>query len=467
MPQNMSGRLGKGTFGTVSAIRDGGQTFACKKYRSSDYMNEGIPHDVLCELALYCQLPPHENIISIIRIDFDEPIPQLIMPVADSTLRDCMKDCLSNRRIYLTDVVAGVMHLHYHGFMHRDIKLENILVFHNRARLADMGTARPYVNGRSNTLEVSTLWYRSVEVILGDEYYGMEVDVWAVGIISVELYQGTRACSGDSNWGQLIKYFSLLGTPTDMDWNGIKQLPHYNKEWPRFKRSLCVDDTFFATISERALIYDKHRRATAGDLHIFCQPSHQEEDTIQAKNVNVKVDEPNLESERILYLDWMCETAYNRLNLENYTVHVAARLLHIYVSKNNRPCLVHAIAALYIASKLNEAIFYDLNTYVDACDKIVDAKTIIDAERTLLKTIGFTLWYPEATCFFWNHDTFNAYKYKRHFADISLFLNPVPELQSFANTMKRLRENDEESNILKKLCKDICTIGVQRAYGIA
>lgn len=48
------------------------------------------------------------------------------------------------------------------------------------------------------TLEIQTLYYRSPELILGDNEYGMGVDIWAVGLIIYEIKNKKILFQGES-----------------------------------------------------------------------------------------------------------------------------------------------------------------------------------------------------------------------------------------------------------------------------
>lgn len=50
---------------------------------------------------------------------------------------------------------------------------------------------------------VATRWYRSPELLLGDEDYGKPVDIWAIGCILGEMCDGQPLFPGDSEVDQL------------------------------------------------------------------------------------------------------------------------------------------------------------------------------------------------------------------------------------------------------------------------
>jgi cyclin-dependent kinase 7 len=95
-------------------------------------------------------------------------------------------------------------------------------------KLADFGLARFYgMPDNRMTAQVVTRWYRAPELLFKARSYGAGVDIWAVGCIFAELMLRTPFMAGDSDIGQLKTIFHALGTPTDEEWPGMKQLKDY------------------------------------------------------------------------------------------------------------------------------------------------------------------------------------------------------------------------------------------------
>ncbi|MCJ1307910.1 hypothetical protein MMC25_001558 [Agyrium rufum] len=95
------------------------------------------------------------------------------------------------QRIF-TQLVGAVTYVHELSCVHRDLKLENILLDkHENVKLCDFGFTREY-EGKSNYLQTfcGTVCYSAPEMLKGEKYAGEKVDVWSLGIILFALLTG-------------------------------------------------------------------------------------------------------------------------------------------------------------------------------------------------------------------------------------------------------------------------------------
>jgi male germ cell-associated kinase len=121
-------------------------------------------------------------------------------------------------------IVQGLAAMHDAGYMHRDVKPENVLLRGGLVKLADMGQARPHQGTAPYTAAVSTLWYQAPELLLAMPY-GPAVDVWAFGCILAELLLGRALAPGRNEVDQLALICQLLGPPTQTTWpEGVRRL---------------------------------------------------------------------------------------------------------------------------------------------------------------------------------------------------------------------------------------------------
>ena len=89
-------------------------------------------------------------------------------------------------------VVGAVAYIHNLSCVHRDLKLENILLDKNEnVKLCDFGFTREY-EGKASYLQTfcGTVCYAAPEMLKGEKYAGEKVDVWSLGIILYALLTG-------------------------------------------------------------------------------------------------------------------------------------------------------------------------------------------------------------------------------------------------------------------------------------
>ena len=231
--------MGKGTFGSVFKAnhKETGEVVAIKRLDLTSYSKEleilkMIKHPNCIELRDH-----YKNVWE------GKPKLYIVMDFVPMTLYDQIKymriieKVMPNLMLKLLSyqLLRSVAYIHSKGICHRDIKPQNILLNGKTKvlKLCDFGNSKQLVRGLPNHPIVGTRYYRAPEQILGNEYYGTKVDVWAVGCVIAEMMLGKPIFRGETEGSQLEAIMKVLGTPSRNDVNAMN--PHYRNSLPKFE----------------------------------------------------------------------------------------------------------------------------------------------------------------------------------------------------------------------------------------
>ncbi len=279
--------LGEGTFGVVKHVLIDHQDYAYKKLRGGDVFNDGVPATYLREIACLLVLK-HPNIVTIHGFYSTEG---MILELLDMTLKTYIEQHIIKiktshilQNSIIKQIISAVSYFHSMGFLHRDLKPQNILVStigeEVIVKICDFGLVRGsnICNANSNyTQTVCTLWYRSPELLLGSKTQSHATDMWSLGCIIYEVLTGRTLFRGDSEIDQLYNIFRILGTPTEMTWPGCFKLPEWNLSFPYFPKTTITMpseiDANLTLLINMCLTYTPNQRPFAWDLiSIFYPP---------------------------------------------------------------------------------------------------------------------------------------------------------------------------------------------------
>lgn len=141
-------------------------------------------------------------------------------------------------KLIIYQSLAGLEHMHRHGFMHRDLKPENLLCNDDIVKLGDFGLAREIDSDPPFTDYVSTRWYRAPEILLRSTKYDAKIDIFALGAIMAELYMLRPLYPGKSEMDQIYKLCAVMGSPSKFEWpEGYKLAAEMDFEFPNFKET--------------------------------------------------------------------------------------------------------------------------------------------------------------------------------------------------------------------------------------
>lgn len=181
--------IGDGNFAVVKECwhRETQQAYAMKIIDKSKLKGK---EDIVESEILIIQSLSHPNIVQLHQVYETEKEIYLIMEyVQGGDLFDAIIENVKfpeqEAALMLLDLCQALVHMHDKGIVHRDLKPENLLVQRNEdksttLKLADFGLAKHVV--RPIFTVCGTPTYVAPE-ILSEKGYGLEVDLWAAGVI--------------------------------------------------------------------------------------------------------------------------------------------------------------------------------------------------------------------------------------------------------------------------------------------
>jgi len=235
-------KVGEGTYGVVykGEHKPTKTVVALKKIRlQAD--DEGVPSTAIREISMLKELR-HCNIVGLLEVVNENNVLYLVFEFLTMDLKkylDSIKEKHMDPELlksYTYQILLAIKYCHTHRVLHRDLKPHNLLIDSKGIiKVADFGLARAFgVPVRAYTHEVVTLWYRAPEILLGQLRYSCPVDMWSVGCIFAEMANKRPLFHGDSEIDQLFRIFRTKGTPTELTWPGVTELPDFKPTFPNW-----------------------------------------------------------------------------------------------------------------------------------------------------------------------------------------------------------------------------------------
>ena len=221
MINSLDARLGAGTFGSVyRGIYKDPETqrqieVAVKTFNNRQY------RDLEIEASLMQKLD-HPNIVKVIKTGYSATQGFYIaMELCETTLKGFLakqglkKFSEKEASVFFKDICLGVKYLQVNGIIHRDIKLENIMIDkHLVIKIGDFGLAKLIDDDITNTTCGST--HIMAPEILKKTAYGKESDLWSLGVLLFGMITGEECLYkgiGRLEYERRIKHFVQVDFP--------------------------------------------------------------------------------------------------------------------------------------------------------------------------------------------------------------------------------------------------------------
>ncbi|OWF35294.1 NUAK family SNF1-like kinase 1 [Mizuhopecten yessoensis] len=189
--------LGEGSYGKVKlAIEKSTKEQVAIKYIKKGKINDDTDLTRLRREIRILSSLNHPNIVNVREVFENKDRIILVMDCATSGE---LYDYINNRsqlaeadaRRIFRQIVSAVHCCHQNGIVHRDLKLENIVLDHDgNVKIADFGLSNYFSQNKLLSTYCGSPLYASPEIVNGNPYHGPEVDCWSLGVVLYTLVYG-------------------------------------------------------------------------------------------------------------------------------------------------------------------------------------------------------------------------------------------------------------------------------------
>ncbi|CAJ0572926.1 unnamed protein product, partial [Mesorhabditis spiculigera] len=204
-----SRKLGSGRYSKViTAQAFNGFELAIKMINklkvTKDFLKRFLPR----ELANWKMLV-HPNIIRLFR--HYEALDHVFLVMEFGSGGDMLSHVQKNGAVpepqaafWLYQVCSAIVYMHSVDVAHRDLKLENIVIFGQDVKVADLGFSRK-VEGEFSETFCGSKAYSAPEILLGNPYNPFKADVWSIGVVGFVMTTDTMPFREDLDNQKIVK----------------------------------------------------------------------------------------------------------------------------------------------------------------------------------------------------------------------------------------------------------------------
>lgn len=190
--------IGKGAFGKVylGVHLLTGENVALKSIEKQ-YMKDEASKRKIFQEVLILKRCHHKNIIRLLEVFENKKYLFIVQEYASQgDLLGYVKEkgrlTESEAKGIFKQIAHGVQHCHQQSILHRDIKLDNILLDKNMVvKICDFGVSRFVKKGQMINEQCGTPAYIAPEIIQDKGYEGSYADLWSMGVLLYAMITGT------------------------------------------------------------------------------------------------------------------------------------------------------------------------------------------------------------------------------------------------------------------------------------
>lgn len=190
--------LGKGSFGKVylGLQRLTNRLVAIKCLEKAHFKDESTKRKILSEVRILKKLLGHPNVVKLLEVFENKKYVFFVTEYA--TNGDLLKYAKSTTlmpekeaKYMFYQIAMGLRYIHSQNIIHRDVKLDNILIDEmNRCKICDFGVSRQIDPREIVNEQCGTPAYLAPEIIKDQGYKGFGADIWSLGVLLFCLLTG-------------------------------------------------------------------------------------------------------------------------------------------------------------------------------------------------------------------------------------------------------------------------------------
>jgi serine/threonine protein kinase len=453
--------VGEGTYGKVQIYPT--ERIAVK-YSKSD-TNNGIPDDIVKEIAIYRLLSEISCLPKLFGFDLDKGI-KISFDLGSSTLTPELIKSMTNEQktIVMFRLLKCMRSAASQGLIHADLKPINTIISANgNIQIIDWGLAeidRTKCQKLLKTTQVQTLWWKAPEILLdkiagrNKDTYSNKIDIFSLGLIFYEILIGRTLANERDNDSQ---YNSLRGSLLGRDYSNPEpkvkdSVYHIVQRRLLTKDIFTTDDDKFMTEEQADLLshmfefnpvhrwdYDKLI------LHPVFQTIKRENIPKQPIFINNflfgdistiwNIYDTTLKMRKTVF-DWLIEVCIE-LKLNVRTLCASWQIIDIYKSmkpetRKTKLQLLGSTAFL-IASKTLDSNQVSISDLVYFSDKAFMYSKILDMEKEMFMLMEGNILFP------------TVYDYQTYYHDIAV--PPISQKKQMTDFCLKLLQIYEDPQI--------------------